>query len=137
MFRIQSFAWKLVASSIWVTQHTTLYKFEATCARLPGSVSRSTDHIRVGAIVGVIIRSILFCLCQANVLIIPCMLAHLLTDGIPFHFDNQFLTYVPVCSLTVNLYQWLDQYMDKIQQDLLKLGLWDQRSSRCPCSPHV
>ena len=59
------------------------------------------------------------------------MLAHLLTDGIPFQMDGEFKTYVPVFDLTVNLYNWLNLYMDKIQKDLLALGLWDQLSRMC------
>ena len=65
------------------------------------------------------------------------MLAHLLTDGLPFRYDHEHKTYVPIFDLTVNLYNWLHLYMEKIKKDLLALDLWDQLSSRCPCSPHV
>ena len=59
------------------------------------------------------------------------MLAHLLTDGILFRMDDEWKTYVPSHDLTVNLYNWLNLYMDKIQKDLLALGLWDQLTRLC------
>lgn len=57
-----------------------------------------------------------------------CMLAHSITTGVPIGLGPQRLCgIVPLADDWVRLlYQWQEDYMQKLRKDLIMVGMWDR-----------
>ena len=56
--------------------------------------------------------------------------AYLLSQDIPFHFNTDYLQYlpnVPVSELHTAMWAWLAPLVEKIKKDLIALGRWDRQ----------
>lgn len=57
-----------------------------------------------------------------------CMLAHSITAGVPIGLGPQRVCgIVPLADDWVRLlYQWQEDYMQKLRKDLITIGMWDR-----------
>ena len=63
---------------------------------------------------------------EARVLLVGPMMAHCISKGLVLQFDSEYSAYLPICdNWNQVLYEWIWGYLEKMKQDLVRIGAWD------------